>query len=209
MSKTTQLGWHVVWSRYDRVGPQLGYGDSRVVRVGETLTVPPPARVGEYGLHFCPKLQDVLRIMYAGDNRSSWLCRVKVEGVVKSTTQYDTDGIRAGSSRTVLEMKPLRPMLIVMATRLKWLLGFEPSSVGYENHCWTNAQQHGERILTIEPKQYGGFAPEHACNSMLSYVKDTAAVKFGHGDGGDAYLKWRDGFERRLVKLFKQQGAQE
>jgi len=206
MTRKPTHGWHICWSRHEGEAPQLSYEDRRTIRVGETLIVPPPIEVAMHGLHFCSKLQNALRLAYAGDNFSSWVCRVKVGGVVQSSDIYIADDIWAGSSRTVLEMKPLRPIIKALTKRATWLLGFVPSSFGNENYYWQQVQMQAERVLTMEPKQYG-FAPEHAFSYMLAYMKDTAAVKFGHGDHATAYLKWKDGFERRLVKLFKQQGA--
>jgi hypothetical protein len=89
------LYWHFV--RVDEDGmPRLGYGDSRAVVVGETLTVVGEPELCRRGLHASARLWDALG--YAEGDRLA-LCRVRLGGTV-----VEGDDKSAATERTVLAM---------------------------------------------------------------------------------------------------------
>ena len=87
------LGWHFV--REDR---RLGYGDGRVVEVGETLTVEGPLEMCQHGLHASVRALDALR--YAPGPIA---CRVRLSGEVLGPTAEHSDKACA-TERTVIAM---------------------------------------------------------------------------------------------------------
>jgi len=96
------LGWHFI--REDRT---LGYGDDRLVRVGETLTVDCQPGLCEAGLHASPTVFDALQ--YAP---GPVLCRVELGGVI-----VRGDDKSAATKRTVLKMADVSAVLHEFACR--------------------------------------------------------------------------------------------
>jgi hypothetical protein len=125
MSKPeTILAWHFI-----RPGFELGYGDTRVPKIGEWLEVPGPVVCCENGLHASIRAADALEFcQWSG----GLLCRVEMGGEIA----HHADGRKmVAQKRRILWAVPDDPLL------WHWLLNFATRAL--EHHypdapdaCW-------------------------------------------------------------------------
>lgn len=94
--------WHAVRRRHDGK-PRLGFGDDRLVVVGETLHVDPPIHVGQRGLHACCTLEALARMDLLSIQNPHYICLVSLRG---ETAAYKGSSVLAGEYRTVHSMIP-------------------------------------------------------------------------------------------------------